>query len=157
MTFYSRKSPRIPQYDYSTNNYYFLTICTHNRKCIFGYPGQLNELGQIVQRHIEQLSSHYKGVKMDKYVVMPNHVHMILYISIDKEADVTQIIGQFKSGVSREIRKKFPDIVLWQRSFHDHVIRSQEDYEGIWLYIDANPQCWQKDCFYIDQTLITGN
>ena len=80
MTYYARKSPRIPDFDYSSDHYYFVTICTHNRRCIFGKPNQLNRWGEIVQRQLLQLPEHYAQVKVDKYVVMPNHIHMILVI-----------------------------------------------------------------------------
>ena len=152
MTFYNRKSPRIPNYDYSNVNYYFITICTKDRKCYFGSPYQLSKAGQIAKRHIEEISDHYGFVKIDKYVVMPNHVHMILYLEQGGKADAEQVIGQYKSGVSREIRKIYPEMQVWQRSFHDHVIRNQASYEKIWLYIEGNPQCWDKDCFYTDVT-----
>ena len=150
MTFYSRKSPRIPNYDYSSENYYFITICAHEKRCIFGSVNALNTIGLIVSKHIEQIQMHYQTVNVDKYVVMPNHVHLILYLDSGKEADTRHIIGQFKSGVSREVRKLYPDIQLWQRSFHDHVIRNQADYERIWLYIEGNPLRWEQDCFFME-------
>ena len=78
MMYYHRKSARIPNYDYSGNNYYFITICTYHRLCIFGNPNQLNWLGQIVERHILNITSHYEGVRIDKFVVMPNHIHLII-------------------------------------------------------------------------------
>ena len=154
MTYYSRKSNRIPKYDYSTCNYYFITICTHNRQCIFGSPYDLNPLGMIVKKHIQQISSYYECVIVDKFVVMPNHVHMILILKEhERKPNVSLVVGQFKRGVTKEIRNLYPDIHVWQRSFHDHIIRSQESYEKIWLYIEGNPQCWDRDCFYIDPTI----
>ena len=148
MPFYSRKATRIPNFDYSSCNYYFITICTHEKKCIFGSPTQLNPLGIIAKKHILQIPFHYKTVLIDKYVVMPNHIHMILVLNGDDNPSITQIIGQFKSGVTKEIRETYPELQIWQRSFHDHVIRDQAGYEKIWLYIEGNPQCWEKDCFY---------
>ena len=152
MSYYSRKSARIPKYDYSTCNYYFVTICTHNRRCIFGLPNEQNEFGKIAEEQIRQISMHYQSVKIDHYVVMPNHVHMIIVLEKEKH-DLNQIIAQYKSGVSRCIHKMNPDIEIWQRSYHDHVIRNQKSYENIWLYIEANPVNWDKDCFYIDTTI----
>ena len=148
-TFFSRKSPRMPHYDYSTGNYYFVTICTHEKQCIFGMPQKKNGLGLFVQQHIQRIQTHYSSAYVDKYVVMPNHVHMILVIKNSGEVDLAQIIGQFKSGVTREVRKAQPNIRLWQRSFHDHVIRNQKQYEKIWSYIENNPLKWQEDCFYM--------
>ena len=150
MVFYRRKSTRLPNYDYSTCNYYFITICTNERKCIFGKPGCLNNLGKTAEEHIQKMPSYYQNVFIDKYIVMPNHVHMILKLQGEGNPPVTQIIGQYKRGVTNKIREKIPDMKVWQRSFHDHIIRSQATYEQIWLYIDANPQNWSKDQLYVE-------
>ena len=155
MTFYTRKATRIPNYDYSSCNYYFLTICTHNRRCIFGEPAALNVFGKIAEEQMQRIAAHYDGVYVDKYVVMPNHVHLILKIEdTDHNFNVSQIIAQYKSGVSRQIRQIDSEMQIWQRSFHDHIIRNQKSYESIWNYIDGNPQCWEKDCFYVDQSVL---
>ena len=149
MAYYSRKSARIPNYDYARDNYYFVTICTHNRRCIFGKP---NCFGIIAEQEIKQLPKHYDSVKIDHYVVMPNHIHMI--VVLDKaDQNLNQIIAQYKSGVSRRIHQLKSDMDIWQRSYHDHVIRDQKSYENIWLYIEANPMNWNNDCFYIDPTV----
>ena len=148
MEYHSRKPTRIPNYDYSSANYYFITICTWNHKCIFGQPNDLNETGEIVKKHIHQLSDYYQSVSVDKFVVMPNHIHMILVLNEERNPSVSQIIALFKTGVTKELRKKSPEFKVWQRSFHDHIIRTQASYEKIWLYIEANPMNWDKDCFY---------
>ena len=149
MTYYNRKSERIPNFDYPSRNYYFVTICTRNRRCIFGLPDILNRYGKIAEEEILKISSHYEGVTIDKYVVMPNHVHMIVVLE-NENHNLNQVIAQYKSGVTRWIRKFVPDVTVWQRSYHDHVIRNQAAYEKIWLYIEANPMNWNKDCFYMD-------
>lgn len=149
MPFYSRKPTRIPNFDYSRNNYYFITICTHHKKCIFGSPDSLNRIGRIVERHIQNIPGFYQNVFVDQYVVMPNHIHLILVLNNgDHNPTVPLIIAQFKRGVTKEIRSIFPDKILWQRSFHDHIIRNQKEYEKIWTYIENNPLNWDKDCFY---------
>ena len=147
MTFFSRKSPRIPQYDYATENYYFITICTHNKACIFGKPSNLNYLGKVAEKQILQISQHFSQVRIDKYVVMPNHIHMILILSGTKSHNLSQIVGLYKSGVTRQIHRAGSDIVVWQRSFHDRVIRNQQEYEKFWLYIHGNPGKWDEDCY----------
>ena len=82
---------------------------------------------------------------------MPNHVHAIVAIEGENQRHrLDTIIGLYKSGVTREIRKEIPNIQIWQRSFHDHVIRNQQQYEKIWTYIDNNPLKWELDCFYTD-------
>ena len=149
-----RKPTRIPNYDYSKENYYFATICTHEKKCIFGTIREIGRYGKIAADSIDTLSSHYSNVKIDKYVVMPNHIHMIVVIGCNTESSVnptlSQIIGAYKSEVTRLIHQSAPSIQIWQRSFHDHVIRNQRDYERIWNYIHTNPMRWDKDCFYVD-------
>lgn len=147
-----RKSPRIPGYDYSGENYYFVTICTHEKRCIFGYAGRLNAFGEIAHKDLQAIPAHYADVAIQKFVVMPNHVHAIITISHgDGPApDLNTVIGQYKAGVSRKIHMLEPDIPVWQRSYHDHVIRDQAGYEKIWQYIDTNPQRWAEDCFYAE-------
>jgi len=155
MAYYKRKSPRIPNYDYSTSNCYFLTVCTHNRRCIFGNPGNLNVYGLIAEEELLQLKNRYEAIHVDKYVVMPNHIHMIVTVEDTKyNPDIQQVIAQYKSGVSRKIHQISADMKIWQRSFHDHIIRNQNSYEQIWNYIEGNPLCWEKDCFYVDQSMM---
>ena len=148
--FPKRKHPRLKQYDYATPNYYFITICTKNKQCIFGSPAKLNRCGKIAEDGILNIEKHFANVKVDKYVVMPNHVHMIL-ILLPGSAGVPVIVGQYKSFVTKQIHSIVPDKKVWQTSFHDHVVRDQADYERIWIYIDANPARWKDDCFYIPQ------
>ena len=75
-----RKSPRMSFFDYSSSQYYFVTICTHEKKCIFGSIKNLSRYGQIAADSIAQISTHYFGVTVDKFVVMPNHIHVLLTI-----------------------------------------------------------------------------
>ena len=145
---YRIASARADWHDYN-HGYYFITICTHEKQCIFGLPGNLNDFGRITERHIQNIPSFYRNIFIDKYVVMPNHIHMILVLNNgDDNAAVPLIIGQFKRGVTKEIRSVYPDRIIWQRSFHDHVIRNQTGYEKIWTYIDNNPLKWEEDCFF---------
>ena len=146
-----RKSTRIPYYDYSNNNYYFVTICTFDKKCIFGSTKELSCYGKIAADSIMEIEKHYSDVRIEKFVVMPNHIHIIIVIDGDHHStDLNTIVGAYKSGVSRKIHAMDSLIRVWQRSFHDHIIRDQKDYERIWSYIDTNPMRWDKDCFYIE-------
>ena len=147
-----RKSPRIPNYNYGLPNYYFITICTHNKKCLFGKPGVLNRFGQYAEDCILNIKKIYPEVILDKYVIMPNHVHAIFIISGMKEnKSISTVIGQYKKAVTKRIREIDLEMEVWQRSFHDHVIRNQAGYEKIWQYIDDNPRKWEEDCFYIHE------
>ena len=142
-----RKHPRMRYYDYATPNYYFITICTHGKACIFGGPGRLNRRGRIAQQGILSITQHFPDAIVDKYVVMPNHIHAIIVLKT-KGAKLTDVVGLYKSYVSREIHRVEPECIVWQTSFHDHVIRNAGSYERIWHYIDSNPAIWQEDCFY---------
>ena len=147
--FPKRKHPRMRSYDYSQPGYYFVTICTKEKMCIFGKPGQLNQLGQLAQQGLAEIERHTQGIRVDKCVVMPNHIHAIIVLS-GIATDLSVAIGQYKSAVTRNIRKIRSDMEVWQTSFHDHVIRSEEAYRRIWEYIDTNPMRWKDDCFYVE-------
>ena len=144
-----RKTIRIPGFDYATANFYFITICTDNKRTIFGKPGQLNSLGLIAESCILQIEKIYPGVRVDNYIIMPNHVHAIIVIDPLKDApSLIKIVGSYKTAVTKQIRQIYPDIVVWQRSFYDHVIRNQKGYERIWEYVQYNAQKWDEDDYY---------
>ena len=147
--FPKRKSPRIPGYDYATPNYYFITICTHEKNCIFWSGGKLNTFGQIAFDAAMQISAHFPGNRVDRFVVMPNHIHMILVVE-PGGTDATVVIGQYKSQVSKEIHKIDPKRKIWQTSFHDQGIRNYRQYQHIREYIDTNPMRWKEDCFFVE-------
>ena len=145
-----RKSPRIPGYDYASANYYFVTICTHEKQCILGKPGELNWMGKCLEDCLLKIELLHPEIRINKYVIMPNHIHVIFHVrESGKKPDLAVIIGQYKMAVTKKIRERKPACVVWQRSFHDHVIRDQRSYEKIWSYIENNPAKWEKDCFYI--------
>ena len=152
MEFENRKSTRIDGYDYSTPNYYFVTICTHNRRCIFGKPANLNIYGKLAEECLLRIPKFYPTIKVDKFVVMPNHVHAIIIVEAgngeQNRSNLTMVIGQYKMSVTKRIRRINVDERVWQRSFHDHIIRNQSGYQKIWEYIDNNPLKWEEDCFY---------
>ena len=119
--FSTRKSPRLKGFDYSFPTAYFITICTHEKVCLFGQPERLNHWGEIADRCVGQISVHYSCVTIEKYVVMPNHVHMLLFVDFSKLPDeqlrpnITSIVGKYKAAVSREIHRIDPAIKVWQR------------------------------------------
>ena len=154
-----RKSIRLNGYDYSSCGAYFITLCTKDKKklfwnsvganCVRPNEAPLSEIGKLVDFEINKISSIYDAVLIDKYVVMPNHIHMIIMILSDEYGrpqvapTVSRIVKQFKGSISKQIG--FP---VFQRSYHDHIIRNQSDYDEIWQYIDENPLKWQSDCYY---------
>jgi len=95
------------------------------------------------------MGENYKGVLVDKFAIMPNHIHLIIKNQTGGHGDpplqVYDIIGRFKSYTNSKHSN-----TLWQRSFHDHIIRGERDYLKIWNYIDTNPQKWKEDCFYTE-------
>ncbi len=152
-----RKSNRLPDFDYSSPGAYFITICTQNRRCILsrisvgadalGGPRlQLTDAGKVVEQYIlstdRMISFH-----VDNYVIMPNHIHMILRIDSGppraSAPTVSDAVGALKRLVNRKLGHN-----LWQRSFHEHVIRNEHDYREIWEYIDTNPARWAEDRYY---------
>ncbi len=167
-----RKSQRLRNYDYSQNGAYFITICTHNKEHLFGTIGNgisiLNEFGHIVEKHIEKMSTLYEYITIDKYVVMPNHAHIIIMICRERIACVPQneydptkliipkIVQGFKSAITkecREITEKGTHTMrslqkIWQKSYYDHIIRNEAEYKKIWEYIDTNPLKWELDEYY---------
>ena len=108
------------------------------------YKVNLTEYGQIAEALLTSIPNHYEGATVDEYVIMPNHIHLILTIRgggrIISSPTMSTIVGQFKRAASKSVG--FP---LWQRSFYDHVIRNRQDYEEIRKYIYENPQNWETD------------
>jgi len=144
-----RKSIRIEGFDYATVGAYFITICTANRAKMFwtavgadiirpqNIP--LSPIGQLVEESILQVSAHYKNVSVEKYCIMPNHIHMIVTIHTDVDGRIISaptiptIVGSLKRWVSRQIGRP-----IWQKSFYEHTIRNEQDYNEIWEYIENN-------------------
>ena len=158
-----RKPTRLKGYDYSTTGAYFITICTNDKKCILGnIVGQglapaeiiLSQYGKIAKEQLLDLENRYKTIKISKYVIMPNHIHIIIYNTAGASPcpTISEVICSFKSLTTRICNKlNNKQQKIFQTSFHDHVIRGEEDYQKIWEYIDTNPLKWETDCFYNDK------
>ena len=145
-----RKQNRLTELDYSAPGAYFITICTRQRENFFwddvgaaiGRPWEerLSSCGRIVLQAFGQIPQRYDALKVDKAVVMPDHVHLLLCISAGEDGrampapTVSKVVQQFKGAVSKAAG--FP---VWQKGFYDHVVRSRQDYLEIWKYIDENP------------------
>ena len=170
MEYPKRKKNRLGYYDYNQNGAYFITICTNDRKCILSRivgggvldasATHLSDLGTIVERRIWEMNRVYPDVQTVKYVIMPNHVHLLVCIDRSEHragygrsrtpsptnAVIPRYVSTFKRLCNREFGKD-----IWQRSFHDHIIRDEAHYQLIWQYIDTNPARWQQDCFYTEE------
>ena len=169
-----RKNIRLNDYDYSQNGAYFITICSYNREHIFGRidVGQglcscrnvlpvcnLSEIGTIVFQQMYELQNRYTDIEIDKFVVMPNHIHVIIFIKRQEQSPcptIGDIICAYKSITTKMCNKKDNNTngrKIWQFRFHDHIIRNEAEYQKIWEYIDTNHLKWQNDCYYSDVTV----
>ena len=147
----NRKPNRLPNYSYSNEGAYFITICAKEKKCIFGCGEELTSAGKIVREQVEKMTHFYPHVWIDKYVIMPNHVHLILVVEKEVVAKdpPNEMVPRFVGAIKR-FSSQTAKISLWQRSYYDHVIRNEEDYRRIWQYIDTNPIKWNEDCYYAE-------
>ena len=153
---------RLSHFDYSQPGYYFITICTKNHHSILRRGAQcapaplppLTSAGLAAERFLLEIPVHYPMISVDHYVVMPNHVHLILVITAGHigtdgrtvcAPTVSRVVRGWKEAVTKQI-----GVSIWQKSFHDHIIRNKTDYLRIWNYIDTNPTKWREDCYYND-------
>ena len=157
-----RKQNRLTDYDYSIPNAYFITICTENRKNLFWsdvgaiidrpQDVPLTQYGKTVDFYIKVIPDHYPAISVDHYVIMPNHIHLLLQINSDNNGrsliapTISRVVRLLKGTVSKKIG--FP---IWQKGFYDHVVRSETDYLEIWNYIEGNPGKWAEDKLYISE------
>lgn len=151
----NRKSPRLKEYDYTKSGAYFVTFVTKNReKVLSEIVGaglcarphvHLTEIGSVTESAVNYINN-YEDYRVDKYIIMPNHVHLLIQITAEGghgDPPLQDVIGRLKSFV-----EKYYNGTLWQRSFYDHVIRNEDDYLNIWNYIDGNPSKWCEDKYY---------
>ncbi|KJF28359.1 transposase [Clostridium aceticum] len=154
-----RKKIRLKDYKYSENGVYFITICTKNRQNLLWDVGAtcgrlnieppLSDLGKIIDGEIHKIDSIYENAEINKYVIMPNHIHMIIILNEgirrpQVAPTISRILQQFKGSITKQV-----GCSIWQKSFYDHIIRNELDYQKIWQYIDTNPVKWKDDQYYI--------
>ncbi len=167
-----RKLNRLSGYDYSTAGSYFITICIKNRECMFGeiLDGEmkLNESGKITDEQWKWLFQQYNYIRMDEYVIMPNHFHGIIHIvgngnipmygtvatvprgdndrSLHRKIKpIPELIGAFKTTSSKLIHRNGNIEFHWQKSYHDRIIRNERELYRIQKYITNNPKNWNRD------------
>ena len=156
-----RKHPRLNDYDYSTTGAYFITICTQSRRCLLSHivgrglaPAEIQYTGygRIAQEQLLLLEQRYPSLKIDRYVIMPNHIHAILMLEEtaggSRRPTIMDIVCAYKSLTTRQCKKIRPIDKLFQTSFYEHVIRGCEDYKEIAEYIVNNPKQWELDKLY---------
>ena len=158
MTLPDRKPNRLKNFSYSSAGAYFITICIAGRaKILCDIVGggdldapevHLTDEGQIILKYIIGFEK-VKGAHIDNFVIMPNHIHMIIRIdetdisSTRANEKIPRMVAAFKRFCNAEIGRD-----IFQRTYFDRVIRDEHDYEMIWNYIDTNPAKWENDCFY---------
>ena len=159
-----RKHTRLTRYAYNAAGAYFVTICTQNRRCLLSHivgrglaPAefQYTIYGRIAKEQLLLLEKRYPSLKIDQYVIMPNHIHVILLLE-EMEGDpqaptIMDIICAYKSLTTMQCKKAQPIDKLFQTSFYEHVIRGREDYNEIAEYIVNNPVQWELDKLYTQE------
>ena len=160
-----RKSTRLSGYDYSGRGAYFVTMCSLDRACIFSQvvgggvldapEVHLTQYGQLIEKQISEMNRVYRTVHAEKYVIMPNHIHVLLTMCGEEGSSRTptptnSLLARYVSTLKR-LTNKAAGIQLWQRGYHDHIIRNEDDYRVRWKYIDENPTKWAagKDEYYV--------
>ena len=141
-----RKNIRLRYYDYSEEGLYFITICTKNREQLLGEITEANQIkltkvGTIVEKSIRNLERIYSNITIDEYVVMPNHIHIIIIINEKNDLTISRIINQYKGGITKKIGYS-----IWQKLFYEHIIRNENEYYKIKQYIQSNIATWKEDC-----------
>ncbi len=171
-----RRSIRLPAYDYAQPGAYFITIVTASRLCLFGDVTddavRLSPAGVIANDELRRTERLRDGVEIDAYVVMPNHIHAILWLLDGGTAPTQQgtarraptydalrrfgkpasnslstIVGAYKSAVTKRIRatRHQPALEVWQRGYYEHIIRTEAALTNIRAYIGQNPRLWSED------------
>lgn len=164
-----RRSIRLKDYDYARNGAYFVTVCTYNHQCLFGEiingEMQLKDFGQIVYDEWLRTAKIRPNVVLDVFIVMPNHFHAIMILNNDGRGvlpyapvpaptnfrspsqTVGAIVRGFKSAVTKQVNemRNTPGLEVWQRNYHEHIIRNENERNLIRQYIIYNPQKWEFD------------
>jgi REP element-mobilizing transposase RayT len=163
-----RRTIRLKEYDYANPNWYYVTICTKNKRCAFGnvHKGKLvpNELGKVAKAEWLRTKTIRPNIDLDYYIIMPNHIHGIIIIEsrgvkhyaptkkfISPSQTLGAIVRGFKSSVTKRINEmnKTYGKKLWQRNYYEHIIRNEQDLYRIRKYIQLNPLKWELDEYYI--------
>jgi putative transposase len=166
----------LPNTDYTQQGGYFVTICTHERRHLFGHIDKTgvmhcHEYGEIVWDCWRDLPNHYHNIQLDEFVVMPNHVHGIIFMidnsdmgvekreglrttpTPNKQHGLTEVIRALKSFSARRINQKrgVTGVAVWQRTFHDRVIRNETQLNRLREYTIHNPTSWAEDRYFSNE------
>ena len=153
-----RKISRLKNYNYNTPGSYFITICTENKKEILSAirvgtgvldrpKNELTEYGETADKQLKIMTDFYDSISVDKYVIMPNHIHLILTVKnvpngpSGTPVPTDSLVARFISTFKRFSNKEY-GVNIWQRGSYDHIIRSEEDYVETLNYIENNSLKW---------------
>ena len=167
-----RRSIRVKGYDYSSEGWYYITLCTQNRIFLFDDVKNgkmiLNKYGRIVDSIWNKLPDRYP-INIDEYVIMLNHFHGIINVGANKVGVIHEspqrdtpdikvrrkmllpkVIGYFKMNTAKKINllRKTTGTSIWQRDYYEHIIRDEKDLNRVRRYIVNNPGKWQDDKYY---------
>ncbi|MBE5812238.1 MAG: transposase [Clostridiales bacterium] len=161
-----RKHTRLKYYDYNKYGFYFLTLCTQKRRKLFcNIVGAIHEspeckltrYGIIVKNVLKDLPNRFDNIEITDYVIMPNHIHLIIWINraihespLRGRSEISKIVGYLKMNASKQIHEINKDEIIWQRGYYDHVIRDETDYYTKANYILNNPLKWHLDELYVE-------
>jgi REP element-mobilizing transposase RayT len=157
MQYVARKRQRLRAFDYAGGGWFFVTFCTRDRASILGrvIDGDMHRsaAGEIVERVLAETPQRVAGLLMGNWIVMPNHVHVLAWLP--EGVSLPHVIGAIKSITAREINAVLerPGRPVWQKSFHDRVVRDEREYENIYHYIAENPQHWNDDAYNPDAAI----
>ena len=156
----TRKKIRLSGYDYSASNAYFVTVCVTNKYALLWDLGNepiqpehppLSKVGKIVETAIQQISEHYSNVIVEKYCLMPDHIHLMVFLISDDNEPMTStpalssVIGSMKRWATKQIGYS-----IWQKSFFDEIVLDDVGFHAICKYIDDNPKNYQEDRMITD-------
>ncbi len=152
----NRKLPRMNGFDYSQEAVYFVTICSHENKHIFGEVSKIGDtnvfspsrIGELVKEIFFRLPERFPEFSLIHFSLLPNHLHFLtMKMKTDPETErsLSDLVGAFKSLSYRAVRNEIPGIGIWQKSFHDHIIRDEKDLQTHWYYIEENVYRWNED------------
>ena len=156
-----RRSIRSQKYDYSKAGAYFVTICINQRQPLLGEIEngiiKPTPAGEMVQTIWNEMPLHYLNIELDAFVLMPNHIHGIIVLKSENKSSMAlgDVIHRFKSYTTAKYRhgvnqEKWQPFVgrLWQRNYHEHIIRTEESCNYLRQYIENNPLSWELDSLH---------
>ncbi|MBL0095923.1 MAG: transposase [Bacteroidetes bacterium] len=165
MKYFNRKKNRLPGFDYSSCNRYFITSIVKYRKPYFGNVFDskmvLSDYGHIVDQQWDWLLKTYPYLKSHGFIVMPDHIHGILEITDEpsyqgKIKSLSELMGAYKTTTSKHIHLAGVPDFEWHRSFHDHIVRNESAFICMKNYIRLNPKRWMEKKYHQPRVVVTG-